>query len=133
MADRNFKIKVDDHAFDRDVQRSNIATTKKSFDRQVYDANKSVEELDRYDDFGFFKIDPLTYKKQADSQYGVPVRLGFNDDVILSHQRVAALSFLRDLRGFGLLADVVGSGKTYEPIWTARRWAAIYCARPSPS
>ena len=114
MAEKNFKIKVDDHAFDRDVQRSNIATTKKSFDRQVYDANKSVEELDRYDDFGFFKIDPLTYKKQADSQYGVPVRLGFNDDVILSHQRVAALSFLRDLRGFGLLADVVGSGKTYE-------------------
>ena len=113
MAERNFNIKVDGAAFDGDMQRSGISTSKKAFDRDVYENNKAVEELDRYDDFGFFKIDPSAYASDG-GEYGIPVRRGFNDDVILGHQRVAALSFLRDLRGFGLLADVVGSGKTYE-------------------
>ena len=110
---RNFKIKVEDSAFDGDMQRAGISTNKKAFNKGVYETNKAVEELDRYDDFGFFKIDPASYAKKG-GEYGIPVKTGFNDSVILGHQKVAALSFLRDLRGFGLLADVVGSGKTYE-------------------
>ena len=61
MAERNFNIKVDGAAFDGDMQRSGISTSKKAFDRDVYENNKAVEELDRYDDFGFFKIDPSAY------------------------------------------------------------------------
>ena len=110
-----FKIKIDDGAFDKDIQRANVSTEKREFNRDVYNSNKAVEELDRYDDFGFFKIDPVYYAQtNRTGEYGIPIKRGLNDDVILAHQRVAALSFLRDLRGFGLLADVVGSGKTFE-------------------
>ena len=110
-----FKIRIDNGAFDKDIQRANISTEKREFNRDVYNSNKAVEELDRYDDFGFFKIDPGYYAQtNRTGEYGIPIKRGLNDDVILAHQRVAALSFLRDLRGFGLLADVVGSGKTFE-------------------
>ena len=44
-----FKIKIDDGAFDKDVQRANISTEKREFNRDVYNSNKAVEELDRYD------------------------------------------------------------------------------------
>ena len=62
---RNFKIKVEDSAFDGDMQRAGISTNKKAFNKGVYETNKAVEELDRYDDFGFFKIDPASYAKKG--------------------------------------------------------------------
>ena len=42
MAERNFNIKVDGAAFDGDMQRSGISTSKKAFDRDVYENNKAV-------------------------------------------------------------------------------------------
>ncbi len=76
----------------------------------------AVDELDRYDDFGSLKIGMDAYEKAPGSRYGIKwdqtVHAG--GDVILDHQKKAAGLFLKNLRGFGLLADVVGSGKTFE-------------------
>ncbi len=106
-----------DDCFDRDNERNNIALTKKTFNKAVYETNKSVEELDRYDDFDSLKIDMDKYARSAISgEYGIPYDASKHVDrsVILKHQNAAAIAFLKDLRGFGLLADVVGSGKTFE-------------------
>ena len=107
----------DDHCFDRDNQRSDIARTKRQYNKTIYEMNKAVEELDRYDDFDSLKIDLDKYvKTDLSGDYGIPYDSGKHVDrsVIFKHQSNAAISFLKDLRGFGLLADVVGSGKTFE-------------------
>lgn len=107
----------DDHCFDRDNQRSDIARTKKQYNKTIYEMNKAVEELDRYDDFDSLKIDLDKYvKTDMSGDYGIPYDSAKHVDrsVIFKHQSNAAISFLKDLRGFGLLADVVGSGKTFE-------------------
>ncbi|MCD8285662.1 MAG: hypothetical protein LUD50_00325 [Clostridia bacterium] len=84
-----------------------------SYVKRMEDA---VDELDRYDDFGSLKISLDAYEKGPGSKYGIKrddaVHEG--DNVILEHQKDAAAMFLKNLRGFGLLADVVGSGKTFE-------------------
>ncbi len=106
-----------DDCFDRDNQRSNIARTKRPYNKTVYEMNRSVEELDRYDDFDSLKIDSDKYARSPISgDYGIPYDASKHVDrsVILKHQNAAAIAFLKDLRGFGLLADVVGSGKTFE-------------------
>ena len=79
--------------------------------------NRAVEELDRYDDFDALKIELDKYAQNPMSgDYGIPYDNTKHVDrsVIFKHQSSAAISFLKDLRGFGLLADVVGSGKTFE-------------------
>lgn len=76
-----------------------------------------VEELDRYDDFAILKIDTDKYRKQSEGdEYGIEFLEGVHRDgsVIQPHQKNAAADFLKRLRGFGMLADVVGSGKTFE-------------------
>ncbi len=115
--EKSYYFIFSDDCFDRDNQRSNIAQTKKSFNKTVYEMNRSVEELDRYDDFDSLKIDSEKYSRSDISgDYGIPYDASKHIDhsVILKHQNAAAISFLKDLRGFGLLADVVGSGKTFE-------------------
>lgn len=90
--------------------------------REVVEWNRLVESLDRYDSFASLLIDPTLYSEttvkneSGDISYGI-ARKDFHEDdgtPVLSHQRSSAADFLRKLRGFGLLADVVGSGKTFE-------------------
>lgn len=114
MSEKNFRIEVGENAFDREQQRSQLSSVKEPYNAKIAEMNRAVEALDRYDDFSMLKIDPYALKKRAGSRYGIEEKQGFNDGVILEHQKAAALAFLRELRGFGLLADVVGSGKTYE-------------------
>ncbi|MCH5155895.1 MAG: DEAD/DEAH box helicase [Clostridiales bacterium] len=115
--DDKYKITFTESAFSADIQRSNLQY-KKKFTRQVAEAQQNVEALDSHDDFHELLIDSSHYKKgKGKSEYGIAADRdihGTGGDVILSHQQSAAEKFLRDLRGFGLLADVVGSGKTYE-------------------
>jgi len=115
--EKTYYFIFNDDCFDRDNQRGNIAREKKPFSKAVYDMNRSVEELDRYDDFDSLKIDSDKYARSEQSgEYGIPFDVSKHTDhsVILKHQNAAAIAFLKDLRGFGLLADVVGSGKTFE-------------------
>lgn len=114
----NYKLTFNDAAFSADIQRSNLQY-KKKFTKQVADAQRSVEALDSHDDFHELLIDCSHYKRPrgGKSEYGITADKdihGEGGSVILSHQQTAAEKFLRDLRGFGLLADVVGSGKTFE-------------------
>ena len=55
--DKTYYFIFNDDCFDRDNQRSNIARSKKQYNKTIYDMNKAVEELDRYDDFDSLKID----------------------------------------------------------------------------
>lgn len=106
-----------DDSFDRDKHRGEIARTKRQYNKMLYDMNRAVEELDRYDDFDALKISNDKYARTANTgAYGIPYDASKHVDnsVIFKHQSVAAGAFLKDLRGFGLLADVVGSGKTFE-------------------
>ena len=80
------------------------------------DEVSAVETIGRYDDFSWLKIKETSYKKEG--KYGIPykARIHGSEDAprVSDHQREAALRFLSELRGFGMLADCVGSGKTYE-------------------
>lgn len=114
MRDENFEINFTATAFNAEEQRSTLQG-KRRYTRAVADAQKAVEALDSQDDFRKLVIDRSLYAK--DKRYGIDYVKGVHaadGRVILAHQENAAESFLRDLRGFGLLADVVGSGKTYE-------------------
>ena len=75
-----------------------------------------VEVLDKYDDMEM-RIDVNSFEKTfSTGDYGIE----YNEDihttgrVILDEQYEAAKYFMKNLRGFGVLADTVGSGKTYE-------------------
>ena len=114
---KSYYFIFDDDCFDRDKHRSDIARTKRQYNRTLYDMNRAVEELDRYDDFDALKISNDKYKRtEQTGEYGIPYDAGKHagGSVIFKHQSAAASAFLKDLRGFGLLADVVGSGKTFE-------------------
>ena len=114
---KTYYFMFDDHCFDRDNQRCDIARTTKQYNKTIYEMNKAVEELDRYDDFDSLKIDLGQYvQTDMSGAYGIPYDRTKHVDrsVIFKHQSAAAIAFLKDLRGFGLLADVVGSGKTFE-------------------
>ena len=112
---KNIKFKLVDGAFNQDSIRSSISNKKIRFNRKILEANNAVGVLDRYDDFAYLKIDTSKYRHKS-GQYGIVYDETKHeyDEVIFEHQKQAAKGFLRDLRGFGLLADVVGSGKTYE-------------------
>ncbi|MBP3370051.1 MAG: DEAD/DEAH box helicase family protein [Clostridia bacterium] len=114
---KSYYFIFNDDCFDRDNQRSTIARTKKVYSKAIHEMNESVEELDRYDDFDSLKIDTNRYARtESSGEYGIPYDYTKHIDrsVILKHQNAAAIAFLKDLRGFGLLADIVGSGKTFE-------------------
>ena len=114
---KSYYFIFNDDCFDRDNQRSDIARTKRQYNKTLYDMNRAVEELDRYDDFDALKISSDKYvQNNMSGDYGIPYDNSkhVNNSVIFKHQSSAAISFLKELRGFGLLADVVGSGKTFE-------------------
>ena len=108
------KITFTAGAFDKQVERSGIHDSKK-FTKRVAEMNKNVEVLDRYDDFASMMLSQTDFAKKKGGSYGIEKK-SFHEGnkVILEHQKKAAEDFLKELRGFGLLADVVGSGKTYE-------------------
>ena len=114
---KSYYFIFNDDCFDRNNHLSNIARQKRPYNKTIYDMNKAVEELDRYDDFDSLKIEADKYAKgELSGEYGITYDSAKHVDhsVILPHQKAAAIAFLKDLRGFGLLADVVGSGKTFE-------------------
>lgn len=90
----------------------------RAYTAQIRSMNKTVKALDRYDDFATMKIPPRLYRENDEGSvtYGIHYdhSVHGDEDVVLNHQHNAAHTFLQKLRGFGLLADVVGSGKTYE-------------------
>ena len=110
---KKFKIVFTAGAFDKDVERSGMRGCQK-YTKHVAEMNKSAEALDRYDNFASLSLLPSDYAK-AGGEYGIPVKkFHTGRDRLLPHQTKATQAFLKELRGFGLLADVVGSGKTYE-------------------
>ena len=115
MAD--YKLTFADGAFNAsDV--SGIAKTWKGYSPTVKKMNEVVKSLDRYDDFATMKVSVTQYRAaNKESKYGIVFDRnihGETGNVVAKHQYNAAHAFLQKLRGFGLLADVVGSGKTFE-------------------
>lgn len=117
MDGQKYTIRFAESAFTAEEQRSNLQK-KQKYTRAVAEAQKQVEALDSQDDFRDLLIDCSHYeKKRKGDAFGIERDRAIHmpgEDVILPHQKTAAQKFLRDLRGFGLLADVVGSGKTFE-------------------
>ncbi len=110
---RKFYIKFTVGAFDKEIERSGIYGCKK-YTKHVAEMNKAAEVLDRYDDFSSLTLLPSDYA-QTTTEYGIPKqKFHTGNERLLPHQAKATQAFLKELRGFGLLADVVGSGKTYE-------------------
>ncbi len=115
MAD--YKLTFADGAFNAsDV--SGITKTWRGYTPTVKKMNEVVKPLDRYDDFATMKVGASQYKALSpDSKYGIAFDRNVHGEmgnVVANHQYSAAHAFLQKLRGFGLLADVVGSGKTFE-------------------
>lgn len=121
-------IKFGESAFKKGEANANLQF-KQEFNGDVYKWNALTETLDRYDPFSELLIDSDVYREKAfdkngkekssvsdgDIRYGIRYDEEIHDNgVILEHQRRSTEDFLKRLRGFGLLADVVGSGKTFE-------------------
>ena len=110
---KGYKIKFTIGSFDKEVERSGMYSSKK-FTKHVAEMNKVAEVIDRYDEFSSLSLKPSDYAN-GKGVYGIKKeKFHTGDDRLLPHQVKATQAFLKELRGFGLLADVVGSGKTYE-------------------
>lgn len=128
--EKNYKITIGDQAFTEEVRETNKAQLKgkigeadavvPKYNETLRKSDEAVAVLDRYDDFFLLKLKPEQYKqyKRGDDACGIPYDPKIHTDgknkVILRHQEIAANEFLSKHRGFGILADGVGSGKTYE-------------------
>lgn len=103
-------------AWNPEDQKQNLTDRRTTYTSRISRAEEKILALDRFDDFSQLNIDARYYEKGPSGVYGIqrdPKKHG-GGAVIRSKQQRAAEQMLRDLRGFGLLADVVGSGKTYE-------------------
>ncbi len=109
-----FKIKFTKNAFDKAFERAGLSDRKK-FTKHVADMNKEASVLDRYDEFAELSLSPSDFAENG-GEYGIPEskQIHAGKERLLPHQVLATKAFLKELRGFGLLADVVGSGKTFE-------------------
>lgn len=119
MADIEIKFGKDGEigrVWDAEGQKQNI-TSRHDYTRSVSEADEKIAALDRFDDFSQLHI-PVKRYEQAGDTFGYGIKYDRakhgTGEVIRKKQASAAEQMLRDLRGFGLLADVVGSGKTYE-------------------
>ena len=112
----DFNLEVPATAFNMDSNRAALNTRPARYNRELAFLCSAVEELDRHDDFSALRISGEKYRKSDKSPYGIEFdpNVHFGGSVIQPHQRKAAEDFLKRLRGFGMLADVVGSGKTFE-------------------
>ena len=108
------KIKFMAGAFDKSFERSGLSD-RKNFTKHVADMNKEASVLDRYDEFSELSLSPSDFASDG-GEYGIPEikQIHSGRERLLPHQILATKAFLKELRGFGLLADVVGSGKTFE-------------------
>lgn len=95
------------------LQGANVFTT------DVNKWNEMAQLLDRYDIFDHLQIDQSAYEQREFDlgngkkvTYGIPLKS--NGTPFYTHQPTAAERFLKELRGFGLLSDLVGAGKTFE-------------------
>ena len=122
---QEFGKKLEAIVFDKDAyswaDAKSTLQFKQEFDGKVQEWNRLAEMLDRYDPFSELLIEPSTYQEKVFESNGEEIRYGIrydaeihDDGVILKHQRESTAEFLKKHRGFGLLADVVGSGKTFE-------------------
>ena len=111
-----FELNVPATAFNMDSNRSSLNTRPARYNREVAELSSAVEELDRHDDFSALKISADKYRRTVADGYGIEFDPAVHKgaQVIQPHQKKAAQDFLKRLRGFGMLADVVGSGKTFE-------------------
>ena len=121
LSEAALRVTADAEALSGDIGRQQSlfdSVAVKPATEELSEMNAAAEELNRYDDFSALKIAPAKYENGSGTGiYGIRRRdevQGIGGPIILEHQSSAALRFLRELRGFGLLADVVGSGKTYE-------------------
>ncbi|MGN0807719.1 MAG: helicase-related protein [Candidatus Coproplasma sp.] len=104
-------------AFKSQENRGELSAVAVGYSNDISEMLSYVETLDRHDDFAHLKIDPDKYSKaDKGDTYGIEYmpNVHMNGSVIQPHQRIAAADLLKRLRGFGMLADVVGSGKTFE-------------------
>lgn len=111
---KHFEVVFDGGAWNADIQRTNLHG-KRAYTKDVAEISDKVTALDRYDAFRELSIPEEAYRKSS-GDYGIAFDEAVHRDgsVLLEHQKAAAKRFLSQLRGFGLLADVVGSGKTFE-------------------
>ena len=116
---RKINIKTTDKTgFEQNTQMNSSADPKMLSGDKLEEVS-SVESIGRYDDFAELKIPTERYSASDEKGYGIKYKSsvhlgGPQSDRVRPHQKEAAKLFLADLRGFGLLADCVGSGKTYE-------------------
>ncbi|MBQ8380857.1 MAG: DEAD/DEAH box helicase family protein [Clostridia bacterium] len=99
------------------INSAEINTEWSAYTEGLKKAEKTVGVIDSYDDFGIMKIPVSAYEADYGSKYGIAydeVRHGNSGNVLTAGQYNAAHEFLQQRRGFGLLADPVGSGKTFE-------------------
>lgn len=118
---KDYEINFQENVWNEDIKNTQAKDLhgKRTYTKSVAEMQQYVTALDRYDDFRSLKIDPSAYEISEDGSsggYGIALDESIHDNgqVVLDHQLTAARRFLSELRGFGLLADVVGSGKTYE-------------------
>lgn len=111
--ENQLRIKFATNAFNKASEDTGLRDCKK-YTKHVAKMNKCAEILDRSDKFSELSLLPSDYAN-IEGEYGIEKRkFHSRDERLLPHQKLATHAFLRELRGFGLLADVVGSGKTYE-------------------
>ena len=117
MEDKKYTLSVRKNAFDATTYSELIRDVEeKDYSKEVKILNGYSEVLERYGDYDSLLIPTDQYLKGedwAESDCGIEFK-DQDDGAFYRHQTRAALEFLRDKDGFGLLADVVGSGKTYE-------------------
>ncbi len=120
-----YTLKFSDKSFNASNVEG-ISKTWQNYTPSVKQTNDMMKPLDRYDDFATMKIQVTEYQSKG-GKYGIPYNPTVHREsgkVITDHQRGAAQAFLQKLRGFGLLADVVGSGKTFEACTVLSEMAA---------
>ena len=116
-----------------DMQSSD--TRVEQFTSNVFVWNELVKPLDRHDSFSKLIIPSGVYELIDEETFGFGIKpnnsIHHGGATVLPHQQTAALKFLKLLRGFGLLADIVGSGKTFEavlcPESSSHRFGALKC------
>ncbi len=113
---KDIKFNFEGNAFDVQNERLRIRGNRYEYNQDIEAMNGLVDKLDRLDDFSMLQIPVKNFRKDKGNKYGIEFNphIHYSGEVILPEQKKTALEFLKSLRGFGLLADVVGSGKTYE-------------------
>ena len=119
MPDKDYRISFDDEAFNRQMETASLRGSSQ-FTAEVNKWNGLAQMLDRYDIFDRLQIEPEVYREKhfdfPDGKsvvYGIPMKENTGTP-FFAHQPRAAERFLSELRGFGLLSDLVGAGKTFE-------------------